>query len=385
MILKVLKCDILYPSNYLEAKQLEYKQQIASMQLCQYNDWLNGLRMGFYNLFSRELGKNGDEVFELYYQDNIQFNKIVNAYNLKFVFFSLFTSKGFKWWSDITIADLKSALFNNASRITLIKRIQLRILVEKLSPDVIFLREPCQIDNHFWRPYKGKIKIVTMIGCNISHPINWQLHISDLLFTITKEFNDFFILNGVNSHFIEYGFDTNLCNELEMGVKKYDVTFVGLLGTTDQLKKTQFLEFISPQCNFKWWGPKGEFINDFPGLLRTWQGIVAGKEMYQVYAHSKIVLNDYVHSNGDNAVNLRFKEVMGSGSFLLTRNASNLNHLENLNIFQTFSGNEDCILKIRHFLLNENEREVCASNGQKYVFTNHNYSHIINEIRDKFK
>lgn len=382
--MKIIKCDILYPFNYLEAKQLESKQQIASMHLDQYMTWLHSLRMGFYNLFSRELSSIGDIVFELFYQDNIQFNKIVKAYNLKFAFFTLFTPKGFKWWRDITIAALKSAILNNGSRFELVKRIQLRIFIDKFSPDIIFLREPCQIDNNFWQPYKGNIKIITMIGCNILHPINWRLHNSDLLFTITREFNQFFKLNGVNSHLIEYGFDPKLCNELEMGVKKYDVTFVGLLGTTDQLKKTQFLESISCQCDFKWWGPKGDLINEFSGLLRAWQGIVAGKEMYQVYAHSKIVLNDYVHSNGDNAVNLRFKEVMGSGSFLLTRHALNLFELENLNIFKTFSGIEDCIHKIRHYLANDVEREVCALNGQKYVFENHNYSHIIQEIREKF-
>jgi hypothetical protein len=382
---KILKCDILYPFNYLDAKQLESKQEIASMHLEQYMTWLHSLRMGFYNLFSRELAYSGDIVFELFYQDNIQFNKIVKAYNLKFTFFTLFTPKGFKWWRDIAIADLKSAILNNASRVELIKRIQLRIFIDKFSPDIIFLREPCQIDNNFWLPYKGKIKIITMIGCNISHPINWRLHISDLIFTITKEFNDFFILNGIKSHLIEYGFDCNLIKELEIGFKKYDVTFVGLLGTTDQLKKTQFLEFISSQCDFKWWGPKGDLINEFPGLLRTWQGIVAGKEMYQVYANSRIVLNDYVHSNGDNAVNLRFKEVMGSGSFLLTRHASNLFDLENLNIFKTFSDKEDCIHKIRYYLTNDDEREVCAFNGQQYVFENHNYSQIIHEIREKFK
>lgn len=382
--MKILKCDILYPFNFLESKQLEFKQQISSMHLEQYMAWLHNLRMGFYNLFSRELGSIGDVVFELFYQDSVQFNKIVKAYNLKFPFFTLFTPKGFKWWRDITIADLKSAIFHNGSRAELIKRIQLRIFIDQFSPDIIFLREPCQIDNNFWIPYKGKIKIITMIGCNISHPINWRLHNSDLIFTITREFNQFFKLNGVNSHLIEYGFDPKLCDDLEMGIKKYDVTFVGLLGTTDQLKKTQFLELISIQCDFKWWGPKGELIEEFPGLMSTWQGIVAGKEMYQVYAYSRIVLNDYVHSNGENAVNLRFKEVMGSGSFLLTRHASNLIELENLNIFQTFSCIEDCIKKIQHYLINEYEREVCALNGQKYVFKNHNYSQIIHDIRGQF-
>jgi spore maturation protein CgeB len=76
---------------------------------------------------------------------------------------------------------------------------------------------------------------------------------------------------------------------------------------------------------------------------------------------------------------------MGSGSFLLTRHASNLFELENLNIFKTFSDKEDCIHKIRYYLTNDDEREVCAFNGQQYVFENHNYSQIIHEIREKFK
>ena len=382
--MKILKCDILYPFNYLEEKQLESEKAIASMDLEQYMAWLHALRMGFYNLFSRELGLIRDDVFELFYQDDLQFNKIVSEYNLKFSFFSLFTPKGFKWWRDITVAELKSAILDIASRVELIKRIQLRIFIDQFSPDIIFLREPCQIDNNFWLPYKEKIKIVTMIGCNISHPINWRPHNSDIVFTITNEFNEFFKLNGINSHLIEYGFDPHLIKELEIGRKIYDVTFVGLLGTADQLKKTQFLEIISSQCDFKWWGPKGALIKQFPGLLSSWQGIVAGKEMYQVYAYSKIVLNDYVHSNGDNAVNLRFKEVMGSGSFLLTRHASNLIELESLNLFQTFSGTEECIQKIQYYLSNEYERESCALNGQEYVFKNHNYAQIIHEIRKKF-
>ena len=382
--MRILKCDILYPFEYLNSKQLACKNEIAIMDLKQYNSWLHSLKMGFYNLFSRELSATGDDVFELYYQDDIQFYKIVQIYGLKFSFLNLFTPKGFKWWRDTRIADIKFALLSKHKRFELKKKIQLRIFIEKFSPDVIFLREPCQIDNNFWLPYNGKIKIVTMIGCNISHPINWRLHNSDLVFTITKEFNEFFKLNGIKSHLFEYGFDSELLKDLEIGVKKYDVTFVGLLGTNDQLKKTQFLEFISTNCQFKWWGPQGDMIKDFPGLLNSWQGLVAGKEMYQVYAYSKIVLNDYVQSNGDNAVNLRFKEVMGIGSFLLTRHASNLINLDKLNLFTTFSDNEDCIQKILYYLNNEYERETIALTGQKYVFDYHGYSKIIRDIRNHF-
>lgn len=354
------------------------------MDLHQYMNWLHSLRMGFYNLFSRELGTLGDDVFELYFQDNIQFNKIIKAYNLKYYFLNLFTPSGFNWWRENSIGDIKIGLFSRKKRFELRRKIQLRIFIEKLSPDIIFLREPCQIDNDFWKPYKGKIKIITMIGCDISHPINWRLHNSDVLFTITDEFNRFFNLNGVPSHLIEYGVDTKLLDELLVGPKKYNVTFVGLLGSKEQARKTAFLEYISNKCEFKWWGPKGDLIDDYPGLQKSWQGIVAGKEMYQVYLDSKIVLNDYVQTNGDAAVNLRLKEVIGVGTFLLTREAVNLSGYEKQGLLRTFSDNEDCIRKIEYYLTNEKEREDIAKNGKAYVCEKFDYSDIISEIRNKF-
>ena len=300
--MKILKCDILYPFDFLKEKQLKHSNEISKMNLDEYMSWLHSLRMGFNDLFSRELAKNGDQIFELYYQDEIQYQKIVEAFKLKISFIEFFSSKGFKWWRDVSIGEFKASFFNLQIRKAIQKRVQLRKFIDLFSPDIIFLREPCQIDNFFWKTYKDKIKIVTMIGCNISHPINWQLQNSDTVFTITKEFNDFFNLNGIESHLFDYGFDTQILSDVVFGVKKYDVTFIGLLGSTDQLNKTNLLEHVSTKCNFKWWGPKGDLIENYPGLLKSWQGVVAGIEMYQVYADSKIVLNDYVKSNGQNAV-----------------------------------------------------------------------------------
>lgn len=382
--MKILKCDILYPFDFLKEKQLKHSSEISRMDLDEYMIWLHGLRMGFNDLFSRELSKSGDKIFELYYQDEIQYEKIVKEFKLKISFIELFSSKGFKWWRDISIGELKASFFNLNIRRTIQKRIQLRKFIDSFSPDLIFLREPCQIDNLFWKPYKRKIKIITMIGCDISHPINWQLQTSDTVFTITEEFNNFFNLNGVESHLFDYGFDKQILNEIAFGVKKYDVTFIGLLGTTEQLNKTNLLEYVSTKCNFMWWGPKGDLIKNYPGLLKSWQGIVAGIEMYQVYADSKIVLNDYVKSNGQNAVNLRFKEVLGVGTFLLTRHAENLAELESTNIFKTFLDKGDCVDKINYYLQNESERELIAVNAKKYVHNKFDYTQIIHQIRTKF-
>ena len=81
--MKILKCDILYPFDFLKEKQLKHSNEISKMNLDEYMSWLHSLRMGFNDLFSRELAKNGDQIFELYYQDEIQYQKIVEAFKLK--------------------------------------------------------------------------------------------------------------------------------------------------------------------------------------------------------------------------------------------------------------------------------------------------------------
>lgn len=371
--MKFLKFDVLYPAEYLKDKQQENMESISKMDFDEYCEWLMGLRMGFNDLFSREAKKRNWSAIDFYFQDDFYVFKLAAKYKIRVSKTNILSPRSYKNWKDWPIDQLISAIKFGHSRRQLMKHIILRQFLEIYKPDIIFLREPCQIDNHFWKAYKDKIFIATLIGCNIGHPINWQLHMSDLVFTITREFLTFFRLNNVPAHFFEYGFDPLILEEVMHSEKKYDVTFVGLLGTPDQQQKTELLQYVSSRCAFKWWGPKGSMINDYPNLLRSWQGIVAGKEMFEVYASSKIVLNDYVHSNGDHAVNLRLTEVLGVGTFLLTRKAGNISQLEENNILKFYEDAEDCVKLIQYYLTHEIDREEIAANAREYTSLNYSY------------
>ena len=381
--MKFIKFDIFYPPEYLKQKQAENSKFIAEMNFETYYTWLMNLKMGYYDMFQKYFNSKGWEAYEFYYQDDIFVEKLAIRYHLKPGIIDFFKPKYFAYWSDLPLKFLKQALRVSIERKELRKRFILRKYIHIIQPDIIFLREPCQIDNLFWQPYKKNTFIATMIGCNISHPINWLLHTSDVVFTNTPEFNVFFNQNLVESYLIEYGYDTELTKELSEGPKKYDVSFVGLLGTKDQEKKTQLMELIATNFNFYWWGPKGGELENYPNLIKSWQGFVAGKEMYQVYADSKIVVNEYVHSNGDNAVNLRLKEAMGIGAFLLTREAENIKQIAKAGAVVFFNNQQDCIDKIQYYLIHEEERNRIGKNAQNYIVKHHSNRTLLDFIIEK--
>ncbi|GAG52542.1 unnamed protein product, partial [marine sediment metagenome] len=133
-------------------------------------------------------------------------------------------------------------------------------------------------------------------------------------------------------------------------------------------------------ADFKWWGYGIEAICEKSSLRKTWQGITSGLEMYQIYKQSKIVINDYIREAKGIAANQRMFEVMGVGSFLLTRNAPNLIEEFPSNLFVTYTDAKDCLDKINYYLRNESEREEIAKAGQKYLIEKCSYKELMAEI-----
>jgi len=379
--MRVAKFDVLYPPQYLKQRQKENISAIGEMDFDQYLEWLHSLKMGLYNVFGREWKKAGWEVFEYYQQDDIFRKKLSEklCFNLNWRFF-LLPQNVHLWW-DTELRFLYRALWRKRLREELFKRILLKKYLEYIDPQIIFLREPCQIDNLFWKPYKEKCLIATMIGCNISHPVNWLPHTSDVIFTLTPEYVEFFKLNRIETHLIEYGLDAISDQEKLNKPIKYDITFIGKLGSRDQQRKTETMEAIAGQFDFKWWGPKGEIIDQYPHLQSAWQGYTGGNQMLTIYAESRIVVNDYVHSNGEYSVNMRMKEVMGMGTLLLTREARNISKWVDNDRLVTFREIEDCLRQISYYLEHSEKCEAIAGRGLEYVRERYNYGVILKKVR----
>jgi spore maturation protein CgeB len=127
---------------------------------------------------------------------------------------------------------------------------------------------------------------------------------------------------------------------------------------------------------------KGSDISQFPSLERTWQGEKAGLEMLEIYRQSKIVLNDYVDMAGGTNVNIRTKEVLGVGSLLLTRQADNIRELEQEGALATFRDADECVVKIRCLLENDEEREKIAARGLHVALERFNYRDIAKRVME---
>jgi spore maturation protein CgeB len=104
--------------------------------------------------------------------------------------------------------------------------------------------------------------------------------------------------------------------------------------------------------------------------------------MYRIYKQSKIVVNDYVNTAMGNNVNMRTKEVLSVGSFLLTRYAQNISVLEKQNVCVTFKDEDECLQKINYYLLFENESEQIAETGLSFALKNYNYSQVIKKLME---
>ncbi len=359
--MRVLKFDLLYPTDYLLQKQKAHAAEIEGMSLEAYVDWIHSLQIGYGEVISKELKNLGWEVHDFYNQDPIFLQKLRGAYNINPGFKDLL-NKERKDYLTYSVDTLNQSRKNAGIKERVFNEILIKRFIEQYNPDIIFLREPCQVNNDLIRAIKDRYLIVTLIGCNVSHPLNWRPHTSDIIFTIIPEYKSFFDINGIESYLFDYG-TTHLNGIANQKTKKHDVTFVGLLGTVEQHRKTVLMESIAIKFDFKWWGPKGAQIDSYPNLLRTWQGTTAGADMFKIYAESKIVVNDYVDTAKGQAVNMRIKEVFSSGSFLLTRYAMNLQPLIEKNALKVFEADDDCLRQVGNYLRHEEERELIAQTG----------------------
>jgi hypothetical protein len=250
--------------------------------------------------------------------------------------------------------------------------------VRRFKPDVILVREDCQLPSRFWARFRQESLVVCRLACGM--PWEWSARDYDFILTSVPAFRDFFEANGVPSLVTPNGFDERVAAEVAGERKEHDVVFIGGLGPHQMKERTERMEKIAERTPFKWWGYWEGKDKPTGALARTWQGSVAGLDMYRVIRQSRVVLNDYIDLAKGHASNQRLFETMGTGSLLLTRFAPNLEGDFPPDIFVTFDSVEDACAKIDHLLKNESEREAIAARGQRFVLEKFNYKDLMRDL-----
>ena len=366
MALRLLKFDIVHPKAYLIAKKQEWND-LDSLSAKQYRQRLIALRSNYSDFYTHYLNELGWKAEEFFLHDPHYIDKIAQEmYGFSF---------GIRKQAGRVLGKIRPLDQKWTHRV-------IRDYINHFKPDVIFARSQ-PIGSQFWQQFRDRSLLVSRLSARMPkrwHPEDW-----DVVFTDLDIFKKFFELHDVPTYLNKQGFDPRINSELVSRENKYEVVFIGGLGSQNFSNRTHFFEEIASKVNFKWWGYWWEYggeesLDDFPNLKRTFQGPTSGIEMYQIYKDSKIILNDYVDTSGNVGFNQRMFEAMGVGGCMLTRNAENFEKQFPENIFVTYDNVRDCIAKIEYFQKNEAKRIKIGQAASKFVAEHYSFEAIAEEF-----
>jgi len=382
--LRLLKIDSVHPPESVAALQKSAGDALAGLSYEEHYDWLMAQRLNLSDYLTKPMRDEGWDAREFVIADALLLGKFERLGGNAKRGAGGCVRDALQFAASVAPRDIAGGrvrrLWQEAK-----KRNRIARCIESFRPDVLFVREPCHVDGRVFDAFRDRCLIVGMIGCDPSHAVNWRAHRHDVIFTATPEFRDYFRSLGIRSEILPFGVDERVAAQVEGLPKIHDCTFVGYLGAPHQREKTELLERVANEVDFKWWGVQGPELASYPGLLRTWQGNAAGLEMLKIYKQSRIVLNDYPDFMQGHSNNMRNMEVFSVGSFLLTRAADALRPLEEEGAVATFTDADDCVAKLRHFLANEEEREAVAQKGHRLALEKFNYRDIGRQVMTTIK
>lgn len=255
-----------------------------------------------------------------------------------------------------------------------------RIVDEK--PDVVYMQ-----DLSFFRPpqlHELKRQTKAVLSGQISCP--WagdqQLKCFDSLFTSFPHYMERIASIGVDVEFLPIAFGMNndpVFKTLASKVaRNREVTFVGGMGGGNSPghwhKGTEVFEHLARNVDeFEWWGYGAENLPDSI-LKQICRGPAWGREMYDIYLNSKIVVNRHGEVAEGFSNNMRMFEATGCGALLLTEDSPNIRFYFEPDIeCVTYKDADDLLAKVRFYLKNEARRAEIAESGRSRTLVEHTY------------
>lgn len=174
---------------------------------------------------------------------------------------------------------------------------------------------------------------------------------------------------GTKVHFLPHAAEPEAYPRFTIA-KKYDIGFIGHMQDVENYNGITRLNFLDRMFR--------EFPNFYFG---TRHSSYPERNMFEDaskrFGETRVVLNISIKDD----LNMRFFEVLSSGSFLLTNWIPNPIVSENDGkYFATYKTMEEAIDKTKYYLEHEDEREEIAKSGYEWFMNNHTYEHRFKEI-----
>lgn len=230
---------------------------------------------------------------------------------------------------------------------------------------------------------KGIKQDVRMIIGQHASPITAvmdDLSAYDLLLSSLPHYVDYFRKQGKPSLYLKLGFGSTILDIIAPKENRpVDIGFVGGFLTHHSGGAELFNYLAQEGFSMVLYGYGEDLLS--PKAKSLFQGGLYGKDMYELYSKSKIVINRHISISGEYANNMRLYEATGMGALLITDWKKNLGELFDVgNEVVAYRSKEECADLVRYYLKNDGERQRIAANGQKRIVSGHTYYHRMSEL-----
>jgi spore maturation protein CgeB len=224
-------------------------------------------------------------------------------------------------------------------------------------------------------------------------PADEQLRGFDLLLSSFPHFVERFRALGVDSEFLQIGFDERVLDRLwdrridpgPEAQRPHALSFVGGIDPrySQHRAGAELLERVAAELPLEVWGYGAEGLAADSALRRAYRGEAWGIDMYGVLARSRIVVNRHGPIAAGYANNMRLFEATGAGAMLITEAAPNLaDYFEPGHEVVTYDGPADLMEKLKHLLEHDEERKRIAAAGQARSLRDHSYGKVIARLSE---
>jgi spore maturation protein CgeB len=260
--------------------------------------------------------------------------------------------------------------------------------IERFDPEVVYLQDLWFFKHEELDAFRAEGRLV--VGQIASSPPGPELlRRFDLITTSFPHFVDRFRALGVESEYFKIGFDERVLDRLRMrGVdpspeaeRPHAVSFIGGVNPASHARGVALLERLARRLPLEVWGYGVDELPRVSRLRACYRGEAWGLEMYEVLSRSRISLNRHIDVAEGHANNMRLFETTGVGSLLVTEEAPNLPDLfDPGREVVAYTGEDDLVEKIEHYLRHDDERLAVAAAGQRRTLAEHTYGKRIAEL-----
>jgi spore maturation protein CgeB len=204
-------------------------------------------------------------------------------------------------------------------------------------------------------------------------PSNEKLKEYDLILTSFTHFVKIFRKMGITSEYLPWCVEGSIPKQIGKKERVYDVVYVGGL-TPHHSHGNKILEDLARKIKVDFWGYGEKTLLPTSPIRKNFHGQAWGKEMYEIFAQSKIVINRHINVAGDYANNMRMFEATAMGALLITDAKKNMDEFFKVGKeVVTYQNSKDLIEKVKYYLKHDKEREKIAKAGQKRTLKDHTY------------